>query len=400
MRPLKFTCHAPRGDRRHFVTEADVRVVLERLPESLWERLKAVHFNDKARGNRFLGYVGAGSTEIALCALSAASQSRQIAAEAPIAGAIRRGGGCQWPLLAVRRFMLYDVFLHELGHLQVIDEQAKTTRRKFASETLAQDFAEHWCHALWSRRIDHPDPVHNRPSDEEIAKLRDGWIEAHGHYKQGVLDETGEAYEAAVAHYTQAIEGYPGHAQALERLGALSYGGMAIAQSSERAAQLLSSAVRFDPASFDANIYLALALGRLNREAEARGFFERAIELDSRAPLAMVMYADTIANWGYFAEAEALFRKAIKKDPTCALAIRHYGRCLIRDHNPDADKNFGRATELFERAVAVDPSDAESHYRLGDILVCVDAEQQRGIAHLKEALEINPTHAKAPRRSC
>ncbi len=285
--------------------------------------------------------------------------------------------------MAVRRFVLYNVLLHELGHLQVVDERAKTTRRAFAGETLAQDFAEHWCHELWSRGFDHPDPVHNPPSKEETATLRDCWIEANGHYKKGLHEEKAKAYEGAVAYYTQAIEGYPGHAHVLARLGALSYGGRGTVQSDQKAVELLESAVQLDPASFDANIYLALALGRLNREAEARSFFERAIELDSWLSLATAMYADTIANWGYFAEAEALFRKAIKRDPTCALAIRDYARCLIRDHNPDADKNLGRATELFERAVAVDPSDPESHYRLGDILVCVEAERGRGISHLK-----------------
>ena len=112
------------------------------------------------------------------------------------------------------------------------------SRRKFASETLAQDFAEHWCHELWSRRIDHPDPVHNRPSDKETANLR-GWIEAHSRYKQGLLAEKSKAYDAAVAHYTQAIEQYPGHALALERLGALNLWGRGTAQWSERAVELL-----------------------------------------------------------------------------------------------------------------------------------------------------------------
>ena len=123
MRPLKFTFHAPRGNHRHYVAEADVRVVLERLPELLWDRLKAVHLNDKARGNRFYGYVTKGGTEIALARLpprvSLARCLRKSQSPTQF-GAVR---GCQWPILAVRRFMLYDVLLHELGHLQVIDQE-------------------------------------------------------------------------------------------------------------------------------------------------------------------------------------------------------------------------------------------------------------------------------------
>jgi hypothetical protein len=44
-------------------------------------------------------------------------------------GAIRAK---QWPHLAVRRFLLYNTFLHELGHIQIILPKAKTNRRKFA----------------------------------------------------------------------------------------------------------------------------------------------------------------------------------------------------------------------------------------------------------------------------
>jgi hypothetical protein len=237
MRSLKFTWHRPGGDRRHFVAEADVTVVLERLPASLWSRLKAVHFNDRARGNRVLGYVGKGRAEIALCALPP---------RVSLAEALRRGRspdqfgavrGCQWPVLAVRRFMLYEVFLLELGHLQVIDEDAKTTRRKFASETLAQDFAERWCRELWSRRFDHPDPVHNPPSEEETAELRDGWTVAFHDYKKGLHAEQAKRYDEAVAHYRRAIEGYPGHAFAVQRLGSLSHGGAGTAWSAATPAQ-------------------------------------------------------------------------------------------------------------------------------------------------------------------
>ncbi len=41
-------------------------------------------------------------------------------------GAIR---GCPWPRAALRRFLLYEVFLHEFGYLQVVDAEAKTERR-------------------------------------------------------------------------------------------------------------------------------------------------------------------------------------------------------------------------------------------------------------------------------
>jgi hypothetical protein len=394
-RLFTFSCHPPGGDRRHFVTEADIRVVLDRLPGHLWERLRAVHFNDRAMGCRRLGYVRRGRDEIALCALpprvSLAPFLRRSQSPSRF-GAVR---GCQWPGLAVRRFMLYDVFLHELGHLQVVDGKAKAERRRFAGETRAQEFAEHWCRELWSRPFDHPDPVHGPPSREEIEGLRVGWRVANNDYKKGLLCEKARRYEEAVLLLTQAVGRYLGHSMALERLGVLTYAGRGTAQSTVRSIELLGSAVRLDPTMFDATLFLGLALARQDRETEARQCFERAMLLDSQPALAMSVYADVVADWGYFAEAEALFLKAIKKDGRCGLAIRDYGRSLLRDHNPEAENNIGRAIELFERAVALDPGDAESHYLLGRALLCFDGKMERAIGHLERALKLDPAHAKA-----
>jgi hypothetical protein len=65
--------------------------------------------------------------------------------------------------------MLYNVFLHELGHLQLVDEETRSIRLKFAREKLAQEFAMHWCSELWSKPFPHPDPVHNPPTPGELC---------------------------------------------------------------------------------------------------------------------------------------------------------------------------------------------------------------------------------------
>ena len=170
IRRIKFSCSMTRAGRIHFLTPDDVRVLLGRLPEELWERLRAVHFNDRGRGKRVAGYVNMGHREIAICAhpasvsCSSAIPRKQRCSPATF-GASR---GRQWPQLAVRRFLLYDVFLHELGHLQIVDPAAKALRRRYASETLAQEFANSWRRALWAQHFDHPDPAHNPPSRDEL----------------------------------------------------------------------------------------------------------------------------------------------------------------------------------------------------------------------------------------
>jgi hypothetical protein len=162
-RRLKFSVSKPGSDRIHHVSEEDVRILLDRLPTELWTRLRGVHFNDRSLGARTLGYVTRGHREITLCALPPRmSLSRFLRGEQKPEhfGASR---GSQWPELAIRRFLLYVVFLHELGHLQVVDGEATTTRRRYARESMAQVFAVFWCDRLWSGQFDHPDPVHNPP---------------------------------------------------------------------------------------------------------------------------------------------------------------------------------------------------------------------------------------------
>lgn len=395
MRPIRFTCRRPRSQRVHHVTEADVRIVLERLPAPLSKRLKAVHFDDGAMGRRIAGYVCQVRDEIALCALprrvSMARFLRRSQSPAQF-GAVR---GCQWPGLAVRRFMLYDVFLHELGHLQVIRPRAKSSRRKFADETLAQQFAEHWCRELWSRPFDHPDPVHNPPPPEELEALRSGWRAAHGDYKMGMIAEKLKQFEVAVHLLSKALEQFSRHPHALERLGALTWAGKGTTQSSTAAIELLGKAVQADPTLPDAHLFLALALSGERRESEARCSFRQAIQLDEHPPVAMSEYADCLANWGYHAEAESVFRAALKRNDRCALAIRDYGRCLMREHDPPEDQNIARAVTLFERAVALSPRDAESHYCLGVTLFYLEGEEVRAVFHLETALKLNPNHTRA-----
>ena len=166
---IKFSYTQPKELRKHYINEDDVRVLLERLPSEVWSRLRAVHFNDRGRGVRRVGYANP-SRDIAICALPPnVSLSRFLLRRSPRAfGALR---GAQWPERAVRRFLLYEVVLHELGHFQIVDKKAKSDRRRFAGETKAQEFADLWRARLWQEPFDHPDPVHNPPSAQELELL-------------------------------------------------------------------------------------------------------------------------------------------------------------------------------------------------------------------------------------
>jgi hypothetical protein len=173
---VKFSTSPPGADRIHYVDEEDIRVVLSRLPEELWRRLRTVHFNDRSRGARVLGYVNQGRRDIALCALPPRMSLTRALRKGQRLEQFGARRGEKWPQLAARRFMLYDVFLHELGHLQLIHGDAHSIRRKFAHETRAQEFAVHWCNQLLSEPFCHPDPVHNLPALSELAPLPVGAV--------------------------------------------------------------------------------------------------------------------------------------------------------------------------------------------------------------------------------
>jgi hypothetical protein len=172
MTGVRYSYRKPGEQRRHYLGEDDVEVLLDRLPPEVWSRLREVHFNDRGRGVRRLGYVNWGHREIAICALPPrVSLGRYLVRRSPQQfGALR---GHQWSEIAVRRFLLYDVFLHELGHLQIVDPRARTVRRQFAGETKAKEFADEWRRRLWAEPFDHPDPMHNAPSEMEMARTQD-----------------------------------------------------------------------------------------------------------------------------------------------------------------------------------------------------------------------------------
>lgn len=138
------------SDRIHWLRPHDMLFVLARLPEETWSRLRTVYLTDRSRGARVLGYVTQGRREITMCALPRSISLTRFLANGQRPkdfGALRNR---PWPATAIRRFLLYDVFLHELGHLQIVNEKASSARRKFAHGRKAEEFAEHWRRHLWS----------------------------------------------------------------------------------------------------------------------------------------------------------------------------------------------------------------------------------------------------------
>jgi len=147
MSDVKFSYTEPRSDRKHYVFEQDVKVVLSRLPEEVYSRLRMVHFNDRSWGVRTLGYTSRrGRREVAICALPPRVSLTRFLVKGQSPAAFGAKHGRQWPELAVRRFLLYDVLLHEIGHLQIINPENRDFlglgfMGKFSPCALISDFS-------------------------------------------------------------------------------------------------------------------------------------------------------------------------------------------------------------------------------------------------------------------
>lgn len=274
-------------------------------------------------------------------------------------GALR---GCQWPTLAIRRFLLYEVFLHEVGHLQHIKERPRQSRRRFAHEARADEFAKAWREQLWSERFDHPDPVHNRPSEEELELVNRHWREAHGEYRKALDCEARGNIELASVHYWKAAQIYDAHPLALEALGIFTYYQV---KSSVRALGLLRKALKFDPALHDANLFLGLAHAERNEESEARRYLERAVRLSSRSAATLSVYARVLIDWGYYDEAQEMFRKALKKVRKCPFVLHNYKRFLTHEKNPHRNENVATHRSLFEEGDLTISGDRITTYSRG-----------------------------------
>ena len=154
-----------------YLSPSDINDAVHRIPQKFRQRLRDIITWHRSEGVRRLGYVtNRGRRDINLSVMlpPRLSLGRYLhkGQNAREFGAPSRG---QWLPWAVRRFMLYDVLLHELGHLQLINPKSKHWDRKYASETLAKDFADRWRRKLFSEPFDHPDPIHNPPTEEELA---------------------------------------------------------------------------------------------------------------------------------------------------------------------------------------------------------------------------------------
>jgi tetratricopeptide (TPR) repeat protein len=395
---IKFSYSETGGDRVHYLTPEDILVLLSRLPEELWKRLRAVHFNDQSRGRRTAGYVNRARREIAICAFPASVScapftSRRKRCAPSTFGAER---GKQWPPVAVRRYLLYNTFLHELGHLQIVDTNAKTNRRRFASETLAQRFANRWRRALWSRHFNHPDPVHNPPSDRQqaetdrassqaaVASRRFAVMAAMAAMDKGWVFYNKRDYESAITSFAEAIKFDP-HCSAAYLCRGRAYSRV---KQHDEAISDFTEAIRLKPLHSAAYISRAVAYSWKKLLEKTIADCTECIHLKPQAAYAWYNRGCALCREGTFDRAIADLTEAIRIKPTLArwYARRGYAYSQSGDHvNAVCDCN---------EAIRLDPNDSVAYNNRGWDRWLI-GDYQAAVSDYNEAVRLDPLYAEA-----
>jgi tetratricopeptide (TPR) repeat protein/peroxiredoxin len=160
----------------------------------------------------------------------------------------------------------------------------------------------------------------------------------------------------------------------------------------DQAASSFQLALRDDPSSAEAAYGLGSAYLNLQKTAEARKSFERAIKLPAS-------YPDTLANaWnnlglldtqeGRTDEAVRCFREALRLSPDHLIALNNLGNAyrLL--------KKWDDARKAFEHALEVSPADADANYGLGMVFAQAD-DAARAYEYLQKALKSRPAYPEA-----
>jgi Tfp pilus assembly protein PilF len=110
------------------------------------------------------------------------------------------------------------------------------------------------------------------------------------------------------------------------------------------------NAVRIAPENAQSHHLMGMILTELNRPQIGEYHYRRALELaDKRGPILLANLAWNLKNQGKMAEARALYQESMAQDPTILQTVLGFARL------EEADRNFGPAGKLLDRAAELSP---------------------------------------------
>ncbi len=230
---------------------------------------------------------------------------------------------------------------------------------------------------------------------EQVTSLQPN---AQRWYNLGLLYELyggSKAIKAARA-YEQAIQLDPNFALAYYQLGTfrLNYKvgpAQVLVYKPETAIEELKKAIELDPKLADAHVSLGLAYYQMDMPELATAEFEKAIEIDPNNVRARIFLTQDYANADDYQKVIQHLSKAAEVDTNNFEVLKTYGAMLLK-HGTESD--IPKAREVLEKAVKLNPNDAEVNMNYGYTLY-LGSMFSSAIEHLKKALEIQPDYPEA-----
>ncbi len=148
-------------------------------------------------------------------------------------------------------------------------------------------------------------------------------------------------YEAAAAHFAEALVLYPGYDKAHNNLGNVLY----TQGKHEAAVAHYTEALRLNPGYADAHNNLGVALKAMGKYQEAEAQYAEAIRLDPSDVKAQINLGAVLSRQGKYKEAEAQYAEAIRLDPGFAGAYN--ASAMIKAACPEAKFRDGKKAVQF-----------------------------------------------------
>jgi tetratricopeptide (TPR) repeat protein len=203
-------------------------------------------------------------------------------------------------------------------------------------------------------------------------------------HARGLIELQQGNHEAGVNLITAALRANPASVEAWANLG-LALGAL---QRHDQAVASFDRALAIKPDFAEVLCSRAVALGKLGRHDQALAGFERALATRPDYVEAIYNRAVTLGNLGRYAEAVDSYDRTLARDPAHARAWNNRGVALGDLDRPED------AIASFDRALAVRPGFAEALLNRGLTLADLGRHEE-AIADYDRILTTDPGHAEA-----
>jgi tetratricopeptide (TPR) repeat protein len=216
-----------------------------------------------------------------------------------------------------------------------------------------------------------------------LAKPEVYLLLGEGYDKQGLPEKAYSAYARAIEMDPNAEEGYI----ALSNFASSHL-------NNEFALKTLNQGLQRNPGSARLLLQQGVIWALDGHLAESENSFAKASQYDTGWSLPVLALGITQLQAGNLREASATFRQAIEKGPDDYRAEYFYALTMIRAGARGDPTRRGELIAALQRAIALNPKDAESRVCLGQAYLAADQVDEAAV-ELEKAIELDPKNPTA-----